>query len=662
MIVATAGHVDHGKTTLVKALTGVDTDRAPEEKRRGMSIDLGFAYAQFGDGQLVGFVDVPGHERFVRNMLAGVAAIDLVLLVVAADDGPMPQTREHLAMVDLLGVKGIAVALTKIDRVAPERVVQAREEVASLLAHFGRGGAPVFPICAIDGAGMSPLSQFIAQQHLAHTARVAQGHFRLAVDRCFTVAGAGVVVTGAVLSGQCKDGDTVLVSPQGVQVRVRGIRWHDRPVTVARAGERCALNLAGPALKRAQIGRGDWLVASEMHMLTFRVDAWIRLLAQEPGALVDGTRVHLHIGAASCQARVNLLQAGHLPPGSSAWSQLVLETPIHAVHGDGFILRDASATRTLAGGIVVDPVGATRGRSKPARLAQLAAMLSAAHGDALSGLLGCEPHAVDLHAFSRARNLREDELTTLVHALDLHVLVQGATMTGVSRQTWSHARDRLVQMLVTWHGAHPESLGPTEMQLARALGWRVADPLYQAVIKWACGQGQVVRDGFRIRHKGHCPKLDAAEAALWARIAQLLAAAGTRPPVAGDLALQVGVTLPNLLVFLQHAEETGHLVRVAKNRWFSRSLIDSLVCLAHDLCLQSDDGKFGVRAFCDRCGLGRNLTIELLEFLDRSRVTWFDGNKRSIRNEGEHGISKLQMEGKRFPVDRTDFKSGEMHD
>src|SRR5687768_3028091 len=281
MIVATAGHIDHGKTSLVKALTGVDADRLPEEKKRGMTIDLGFAYVAG-----IGFVDVPGHERFVHNMLAGVSGIDLALLVVAADDGPMPQTREHLAILQLLGVPRVAVALTKLDRVAPERAAEVAREISVLLP-----GAPVFPVCAVSGEGIPRLAEFLNDTSKNVSQRSLKGNFRLSVDRCFSIAGAGLVVTGTALSGEVAVGAEVRALLAGSGARVRAIHAHNAPAQRGRAGQRLALNLAGLEGK-APIARGDWIVAGGVPGPVRRFDARLRGLG---GPLKHWTPVHLHL-------------------------------------------------------------------------------------------------------------------------------------------------------------------------------------------------------------------------------------------------------------------------------------------------------------------------------------------------------------------------------
>jgi len=298
VIVATAGHVDHGKTLLIRALTGVDTDRLPEEKQRGMTIDLGFAYWRIGGGLTIGFVDVPGHERFIRNMLCGVAGVDFALLVVAADDGVMPQTREHVAILDLLGMARGAVALTKIDRVAPDRVEGVAQEVRALLTPTALRAVPLFPVSAATGDGIAALSAHLQETAQRTPPRPAKGNFRLAIDRAFTIAGAGLVVTGAIFSGAVAVGDTVRVLGADRIARVRALHAQNREERAAQAGERCALNLSGADLTLEQLERGDWITGPDAPAPVKKFDARLRLLPSEARALAHWTPVHLHLGAA----------------------------------------------------------------------------------------------------------------------------------------------------------------------------------------------------------------------------------------------------------------------------------------------------------------------------------------------------------------------------
>ncbi|WP_313210232.1 selenocysteine-specific translation elongation factor, partial [Stutzerimonas nitrititolerans] len=308
MIIGTAGHIDHGKTALLKALTGQQGDRRREERERGITIDLGYAYADLGDGQLTGFIDVPGHERFVHNMLAGASGIDCMLLVVAADDGVMPQTREHLAIVELLGIRRALVALTKIDRVEPARVEEVRQQITELLQPGPLAGSAIFPVSSIEGRGIDALRQALLDQAARIDARSDSGYFRLAIDRAFSVTGAGVVVTGTAFAGRVQVGDELMLSPLGRRVRVRGLHAQNREANEAHAGQRVALNLAGERLAVEQISRGDWLLAPALQGATRRIDIEFTLLASEARALKHWTPVHLHLGAQDITGRIALLE------------------------------------------------------------------------------------------------------------------------------------------------------------------------------------------------------------------------------------------------------------------------------------------------------------------------------------------------------------------
>ena len=382
MIIGTAGHIDHGKTSLVRALSGVDTDRLPEEKARGITIELGYAYTPLPNGDVLGFVDVPGHEKFVPTMLAGATGIDFALLVVAADDGIMPQTREHLNILTLLGVRAGAIALTKLDAVdagAP----QVERDLRVLLGRSALTGAPIFPVSARSGAGIATLRTYLERQaqhyasplpltELARNSDVTSrehndGWFRLAVDRAFVLKGIGTVVTGTVHSGEVGAGARVIVAPAGRETRIRSIHAQNRSAEIGTTGQRCALSLAGIA--KDDINRGDWIVSPRAALTTQRIDARLQVLADASTAMQSGATVHLHLGAAHVIARMVMLAAGDattpadaIMPGSDVLVQFVTQTPIAAWRGDRFIVRDAAASRTVGGGRVLDPFARERYR------------------------------------------------------------------------------------------------------------------------------------------------------------------------------------------------------------------------------------------------------------------------------------------------------------
>ncbi|MFN0182723.1 MAG: selenocysteine-specific translation elongation factor [Aquabacterium sp.] len=636
MIVATAGHVDHGKTRLVRALTGMDTDRLPEERQRGMTIDLGFAHADAGVAGRIGFIDVPGHVRFVRNMLAGVAGIDHALLVVAADDGPMPQTREHLAILGLLGVPGCSVVLTKTDRVAPARCAQVLAELAGLLDAGPYRGAPMFPVALAGTAGDAASPGVAALQAHLHALQSrlapqqASGHFRLAVDRSFTSSGAGRVVTGTVLSGRVAVGDPVVLSPHGIALRVRALQVHDQASDQAMAGQRCALNLAGNNLKRAEPARGDWVVAPPAHAPTDRFDARIQLLPAAPQPLGTRQALQLHIGAACVPARVAMLSGTAIEPGRVGDVQLVLAAPAAALRGDRFILRDPTQAATLAGGWVLDPFAPARGRATPARARLRQAWAEPSPAQALAALLAAQPHGLSWPRFTQACNLRDDEAAAVAQGLDLQTLPGDGGPWVVAGRHWQALGDRVVDALARWHADQPGSLGLAEPALTRQLGGHAVQHLMRPLLTQLVQRGLIARDGLTHRLPGHQPALTGTDQALLQRVTDLLRPAGLRPPIVGELVSALGIDPALLGTFLQRMAAHGHLVRVAPNRCYLPQGAADLADLARQLAQASPDAAFDAAAYRDHTGIGRNLTVQVLEFLDREGLTRFDGQRRRM--------------------------------
>ncbi len=354
MIIGTAGHIDHGKTALVKALTGVDGDRLKEEKARGITIDLGFAYLPVAGHRTLGFIDVPGHERFVHTMLAGASGIDFALLVVAADDGVMPQTLEHLAIIDLLGIRRGLVALTKTDVASPERVADVTARIRQATAGTMLEGADIMPVSSLTGQGIDALRMRLEAAADETADRSNEARFRLAVDRVFTLQGVGVVVTGTVLSGSVHIGDRVLLSPSGLAARVRSIHAQNKPADIGRAGDRCALNLAGDGISKESIHRGDMVLDPELHAPTDRIDARLRLLPSEVKPIKQWFPARLHHASAEVGAHIVLLGDEPIQPGAAADVQIVLDRPIAAAVSDRFVIRDVSAQRTIGGGHFIE--------------------------------------------------------------------------------------------------------------------------------------------------------------------------------------------------------------------------------------------------------------------------------------------------------------------
>ncbi len=626
MIVATAGHIDHGKTRLVKALTGVDTDRLPQERARGISIDLGFAHADLGDDRRVSFIDVPGHERFIRNMLAGVCAIDASMLVVAADDGLMPQTLEHLRILDLLEVRRGAVAITKTDLVAAARVERVQAEVASLLGDTSLACAPVFPVSTVTGRGLPALRAWLHAQAAGQATAVNDGrNFRLAIDRVFTVVGSGTVITGTVHSGCVQPGEHLVVSPSGRPVRVRGVQVQGAASARALPGQRCALNLAGVAVD--EVGRGDWVVHPGLHAPTTRLDVRLQVLVSEETPLAHWTPVHLHLGTADVPARAVVAAEGHIAAGQAGFAQLVLERPVAALHGDRFVLRDQSARRTLGGGVVLDPFAARRTRRAALHTAQLQVLERASPAHILEGLLELSASGLDLEAVARTLNLTPARAAALQQASRTVVLGKERPL-GIARASADLLAAQVAAALQAFHVGRPQASGMEIAALRRAVGSRLPLPAFQFFVRELANRQLIVLSNDTARLKEHEATANDQDQQLWARVRPQLTRAGVQVPLLADLALSLGVKEPLLRDFLHRKSRTGEVLRIAAERFCLRETLARLAATAAELARESDGGAFTAAQFRDLIGTGRGLAIHYLEFFDRLGLTLRSGDLR----------------------------------
>ena len=629
MLIATAGHVDHGKTILIKALTGVDTDRLPEEKARGLTIDLGFAYQSSASGRRLGFVDVPGHERFIRNMVAGVGAIDFAMLIVAADDGPMPQTREHLAILDLMGLKAGALIITKIDRSTPERVAEVELAAREMVAGSSLSDVPVFCVSAQEGTGVPQL-----RTHLENTAELiaapaTHGSFRLAVDRSFTVPGAGIVVTGAVFSGEVKVGDRLRLRPGDASARVRSIHAQGEDADVGRTGHRCALNVAGPDLSVENLFRGQWLVGADGGEASTRIDVRLKILVSEEREFGHWTPVHVHMGAGSSTGRVALLGERRLSPGHTGLAQLVTERPLLGVHGDRFVLRDQSARRTIGGGQVIDPFPPLRRRGRDKRIAVLAALEQLDIIAALTNALASDRDGLDLDLFCQARNLTAQEAGALREAVAHHIVTQRGARIAYAAQAWRDVRSEVLKNLADWHQQHPDEVGPELTRLRQGLPDGTPVALSDAALESLLSGGEVVREGVLLRTSGHQPSLPPADARLLDRVRRELGPGDLQPPVVHALAEHLTIQKPALEAFLVRCVRRGQFVRVSDNRFLHPDAVSRLVATVLDLS-EAGQRRFTAKEFRDVSGIGRNFTIQLLEYLDSQGVTRRIGDERAV--------------------------------
>ncbi|MCP2226759.1 selenocysteine-specific elongation factor [Pseudomonas silensiensis] len=624
MIVGTAGHIDHGKTALLQALTGQAGDRRREERERGMTIDLGYLYAALEPGAaLTGFIDVPGHERFTHNMLAGAQGIDLVLLVVAADDGVMPQTREHLAIVELLGIPRALVAISKCDRVDPARVQAVREQIESLLAPGPYAGAPQIALSSVTGEGVETLRLALLDAQRDVLQRSTRGGFRLAIDRAFSVAGAGIVVTGTALSGQVAVGDTLMLGPLGKPVRVRGLHAQNQAAEIGVAGQRVALNLSAERLALEQIHRGYWLVSEWLHAPTQRLDIDMRLLASEAKAFEHFQTVHVHLGTQDVTGRVALLEGASVAPGERMFAQILLNAPVQAVKGDPLILRDQSAQRTLGGGRVLDPFAPTRHRRSPERLAQLQA-LATRHEleDVLPALLLNSETGLDPRRLERQFNRPRDTwvLPANIRLIDTR---QGPLLFSADR--WEALKAPLLGHLARFHQLEPDQMGPDRDRLRRFAGTSLDRPTFISLVDELLTSGAMLASGPWLHLPEHQVRLSEEDEALWQQLQPLFEQAGFNAPWVRDL----GHDEVTVRLLLRKMARLGLVHQVVRDLFYTEAVIRRLAAMLVQLAAQNP--VIQVTAFRDAVGLGRKRSIQILEYFDRLGLTRRFGDKRHLR-------------------------------
>jgi len=625
MIVGTAGHIDHGKTTLTRALTGVDTDRLKEEKERGISIELGYAYTPLENGDILGIIDVPGHEKFIRTMAAGVTGIDFALLVIAADDGIMPQTLEHLSILRLLGVRHGAVALTKTDRADEARIAQVQDDIRALLSTTDFAGAPIFPTNATQpgDAGVATLKAHLSQSASALPARVGNEHrlFRLGVDRVFTLSGQGTIVTGTALSGRVNIGDTLQLAPGGQQVRVRSIHAQNQAADAGKAGQRLALNLAGAA--REDIERGSWIVSPALAECSERVDVSLTLTPDCGVTLKPWSPLHVHLGASHHTAHIVLLEGDVLVPGQTALVQLVLDASVHAVPGDRFVIRNAQATATIGGGMVLDPFGPARKRRSGARMAWLQALSGFIDSGDIAALLANSPLGLRMSALMRLSQRPSQHIALPPETVS--VSLQGGDTLLIAPAEMQALQIRILDNLADFHARAPDDAGPELWRLKRIVSPEMEDRLWSRLIETLITDGQLKQRGRSLHLPGHSVDLSEEEQALAAPLLASLKAGRYDPPWVRDLMREHGMPEAEVRRLLLKLSKTGVLSQIVPDLFYHPSALAELAQLIAML------PEVQAASFRDATGLGRKRTIQILEFFNRVGYTRRVGNIHLIR-------------------------------
>ena len=625
MIVGTAGHIDHGKTALVRRLTGIDTDRLKEEKERGISIDLGFAHLTLPSGRRVGIVDVPGHERFVKNMLAGATGVDVALLVIAADEGVKPQTREHLAILDLLRIGRGVVALTKADLVPPERLRAARAEAEALIASSSLRGAPLVPVSSVTGEGVEELLEALDRAAAGAGARDEAGAARLPIDRVFSIEGIGTVVTGTLWNGAIRAGDALTLLPSGRSVRVRQVEVHDRAVDAARAGQRTAVAIHG--VDREDVSRGDWLTTPARFRASGILDARVSLHPSAERPLVTRARVRVHLGASEALGRVVLFDGESLEPGHDGLAQLRLETPIVPIPGDRVVLRSYSPALTIAGAVVVDAHARRRARLDEGERGRLTALESGSLSQRIAAL------AADA-AFA---GVRDDEMalrlgvgpaevaTAVAEAPNLVRMKDGRVLT---RSAWNAALERIEAEVARYVAAHPlrdgVPKGELKSLLKRDLDGAIFDEALATLLE---GKRIVSRGGDRLLSPDAAPALSPDEAKSADRILARLSGSGFQPPDLSDVLREIPTAHrpPELVRYLLESER---VVKVTSEIVYTKEQWQEVVArVARHL---SDHPTLTMGDFKNLLQVSRKYSIPVLEHMDRIGLTRREGDARIL--------------------------------
>jgi selenocysteine-specific elongation factor len=621
-VVGTAGHIDHGKSALVKALTQIDPDRLEEEKRRGMTIDLGFAYMTLPSGRRVGIIDVPGHQRFLKNMLAGVHGMDAVLLVIAADEGPRPQTREHLAIIDLLGIEHGLVVLTKADLVDDAWLALVREEVAGLLAGTSLQRAPIVAASSLTGAGLAELRTELDGELANTVARADVGRPRLPVDRSFAMSGFGTVVTGTLVGGSLRQGAEVSVLPAGRRVRIRGLQQHNQPVEEAQPGSRTAVNLSG--LEHSEVQRGDVLALPGTLPPSRRLDARLHVLPGAAQPLRHRQRLLMYHETAEVMVEISLLERDELAPGESGWAQLFATGPLVALDGDRFILRVPSPAATVAGGVIVDHAPRRHRRRDPALISNLAARERADPATAAVLELGKHPFGLRDGELARFLGVPSGRLVEVLAPLSERGVVRRLSSGWLAKDQWDRLQSRVVTSLEAYHETQPLRRGMPKEELRSRTS--IPADVFAEVLGLLAEEGRIVERGGEVALATHRPLLSHEQETILGAFVAELDSQPFNPPPLTDLLRRHPLT-PALL---QYLVEDGRIVRVNEDTVFARSAYDEAVRLlrAHLAAHRT----LTVAAARDLLGSSRRYVLPLLEWMDAQKITRRVGDDRILRS------------------------------
>jgi selenocysteine-specific elongation factor len=629
----TAGHIDHGKTTLVKALTGIDCDRLKEEKKRGITIELGFAFLDLPGSQRLGVIDVPGHERFVKNMVAGAGGIDFVMLVIAADEGVMPQTREHLEICTLLGVERGVVALTKVDAVDEELLMLVQEDVAEFMSGTFLEDAPVLPVSAHDGQGLDALKEELARLAAEFKPQRRADLLRLPVDRVFTLRGHGTVVTGTLISGSASVGEDVILFPGGTRTKVRGLQSHGDTVQTAESGRRTAVNLQG--LEVDDISRGD-VLAREGALFPSKVwDVELTYLPSAPRELKHRKELHFHHGTREVSARIYLHDRDALKPGDKALCRFLFSEPMVGVYGDRVVVRSFSPLRTIAGGKLVNPLGRKAKRFDEQGFAELAKLASSEPEE----ILEVQLKLAGTEGLTRAQmmiltNLESKELDALLQKMSSRgaaLMFDKERRSYVSGAEAENIAEKVKAFLADFHAKNPMKEGAGRGELATSAAKGVPDKLFHMLMERMLKQGEIESSAEAIRLPGHTVSMASDQAKFKDEIVKAYEQGGETPPNLKDVLADLGVSRKEAQEVLSLLLREGKLVRVTDEIYYDAAAMNSLRDKVAGYL--RENGEMGAPEFKEITGLSRKYAIPVMEHLDKEKLTLRVGDKRVLRRK-----------------------------
>ncbi|MCF8143880.1 MAG: selenocysteine-specific translation elongation factor [Deltaproteobacteria bacterium] len=631
IVLGTAGHIDHGKTSLIKALTGIDTDRLKEEKARGITIELGFAHLELPGGQLLGIVDVPGHEKFVKNMVAGATGVDIVALVIAADEGVMPQTREHLEICQLLKVKHGVVVLTKIDMVDPDWLDLVREDVSEYLSNSFLADAPVVEVSSVTGQGLDELTRTLGRLVEQIPERDTGHLFRLPIDRVFTMKGFGTVITGTSISGTIRTGDDVTVYPQGTSSKIRGLHIHNKEVTEAGAGLRTAINLQG--IEKMMLNRGNIVATKDSLRPTYMVDVVLDHLPSAPRKLKNRAKVRFHAGTAEIISTLILLDRDELNPGDTCFAQIRLDAPTAVLKGDHYVLRSYSPVQTIGGGEILNPLPSKKKRFSESVLSQLKSLHTGGEKESVELFVALGRfHGVEESELSFLTNLSRKKLAEPLKALKAQkriIQFDKERALLIHADFLQKAKDEVLETIATFHKNFPLKTGLIKEELRSRTSTAKNPKLFNYLVNMLSQEGEIVLEKEVVRLKTHKVTLAQDQKEARRKLETIYAKSGLEPPYFKELKEEFpGNTASEVLDVMV---KDGHLLKVKEDLYFDRKAVDALE--EKLVAFLKTHGEITTPQFKEMTGTSRKYTIPLIEYFDLRQITVRVGDSRVLRKK-----------------------------